>query len=228
MRNRLRKPIAIAIPAVAALVAVLAVASVIRGGDLEPPAPPDKGTIQIPPTWHQVLPADDGPLIGTINAFPDPCNSSRFRCVMPTAANPTGEAVLDNETGLVWERTPSTLEARWALIPGFCLISRDGGRFGWRAPKAEELFSLGNLSPGLPIGHPFIGVGVDSSGQFAGGFADFWTITTSSLSDTQARFWTIFDTAGGPEGSPGRAGKSTEKRGWCVRGGQGYDGGHGS
>ena len=59
---------------------------------LNPPGPPGptmKTLDQITPTWDQVLPA-----------------AQRFKLVMPTAANPAGEAVLDKETGLVWEQRP--------------------------------------------------------------------------------------------------------------------------
>src|SRR2546425_6865333 len=52
----------------------------------------------LPPTWDKVLPADN-----TV----DPCNSSRFKCVMG------GAAVRDNETGLVWEKEPSPTLQLW-------------------------------------------------------------------------------------------------------------------
>ena len=76
-------------------------------------------------------------------------------------ANFNGEAVLDRETGLVWQRT---LDAQ-ALSPGSsadrCLQATTGGRLGWRLPTLPEFASLFDGSPTatppLPAGHPFIG-----------------------------------------------------------------------
>ena len=94
------------------------------------------------PTWSQLLPV-----------------AERFTLVM------NDEAVLDNETGLVWERSPrppEILEARWYYACAQCLINTVGGRQGWRLPAYQELSSLLDLSetdpPALPAGHPFIGV----------------------------------------------------------------------
>ena len=81
---------------------------------------------------------------------------------------------------------------------------------GWRLPSLEELRSLLGTS-GLPSGHPFVDVA-----------ATFWTSTTVSDATTQAyRVFTGNPTAtftavkGGA--TPGMY------RGWCVRGGAGYD-----
>src|SRR5207249_6690699 len=59
----------------------------------------------LPPTWDKVLSADN-PL--------DPCSSSRFKCVMG------GEAVRDNETGLVWEKSPDPTPLVWPAARGIC------------------------------------------------------------------------------------------------------------
>ena len=61
-------------------------------------------------SWDQILPADDG---DSNNG----CNSSRFTCVMPTSAHPDGEAVRDNETGLVWELGPGDIDGDGDVEP---------------------------------------------------------------------------------------------------------------
>jgi len=71
-----------------------------------------------------------------------------------------GLAVLDQETQLVWERSPGPgVSPRSA---GFlaCLRSSVGGRMGWRLPSVVELATLYDPSvtgsnPSLPPGHPF-------------------------------------------------------------------------
>jgi hypothetical protein len=114
-------------------------------------------------------------------------------------------AVLDKETQLVWERTPSTTTLTWGSAFATCLPKSIGGRKGWRLPTAEELTSLHNASV-LPPGHPFLGVQYEA----------FWTAT--SHPDFDAAF-TVFGTGGSTFHL-----KSTSHRAWCVRGSQGYDG----
>ena len=74
------------------------------------------------------------------------------------------EAVLDKETGLVWERRPwfnyrPYRDVHGANIQG-CWNRTTGGRMGWRLPSVEELSSLvvpeePPGTPALPLGHPF-------------------------------------------------------------------------
>jgi hypothetical protein len=71
------------------------------------------------------------------------------------------EAVLDRETGLVWERSPSTQTLAWSNARLFCAQKAVGGRGGWRLPAFNELASLVDPTitsptvPRLPAGHPF-------------------------------------------------------------------------
>jgi hypothetical protein len=73
------------------------------------------------------------------------------------------EAVLDKETGLVWERSPQTTSARWIVAHRACIEKNVGGQKGWRLPSLQELTSLVDPSvappgPTLPPGHPFLTV----------------------------------------------------------------------
>ena len=123
-----------------------------------------------------------------------------------------GEAVLDKETGLVWERTPGSSDRDWRTSLGACHSAR-GGRGGWRLPQMEELTSLIDPSedfPPLPQGHPF------NLGNIS---ADVWSATTvpgTNTANTQ-------DVTG--TGFLGGADKDTDLlEAWCVRGGRGIDG----
>ena len=80
-----------------------------------------------------------------------------------------GAAVLDKETGRVWEQSPSTVVFPWTGSAtvldahSHCYQLEVGGRKGWRLPTIEELASLVDTSqvsptattPALPAGHPF-------------------------------------------------------------------------
>jgi hypothetical protein len=84
----------------------------------------------------------------------------RFKVLSESA----DEAVLDRETGLVWERRPSTKLLPWSTARLFCAQKAVGGRGGWRLPSFAELASLVDPSvtdpaaPRLPPGHPFLDV----------------------------------------------------------------------
>jgi uncharacterized protein DUF1566 len=189
------------------LLAGMLLAAPVLAGDLNPPPGAPASTMktldQIPPTWDRMLPADDGPLV---NNVPDPCNSSRFKCVLG------GAAVLDKETGLVWDKSPDS-SPQWANAQGFCFQRTVGGRRGWRLPTVEELASLTDPNaskPALPAGHPFTNIQS----------WNYWSATTYAPDTTQA--WVVwFDYYSfAPEAKP----KTEYIYVWCVRGGRGVDG----
>src|SRR5262245_54159931 len=87
------------------------------------------------PSWDQQIPA-----------------TQRFIVL----SNWNNEAVLDRETGLVWERSPGAT-ANWQDALALCHTERHAGnRLGWRVPAVEELGSLidRTQNPPLPVGHP--------------------------------------------------------------------------
>jgi hypothetical protein len=180
---------------------VLGAVPAAYAGSLEPSAPPAptmKSLEQIPPTWDQKLPADD---------TGDPCDSARFKCVMG------GAAVLDKETGLVWQKIIGSSLSNWAGAYVVCLQSTIGEREGWRLPTAEELSSLVDGTqqhPPLPLGHPFYFVTLDW----------YWTATTYPNDTTYGEVVSM-DT-----GYVSTESKTSSHNYWCVRGGHGNDGGH--
>ena len=101
-------------------------------------------------------------------------DTTRF-VVLPAFGN---QAVLDKETQLVWQRSPTTAAYSFDVARGSCLASQLGGRMGWRLPTASELRSLIDPSitslvvPALPKGHPFTQVQAASK--------QYWTSTRHS------------------------------------------------
>ncbi len=90
------------------------------------------------PSWDQKLPA-----------------TTRFVVL----ANWDSEAVLDRETGLVWQRQPNNNISNWYAASAYCDLVATGNRRGWRLPSLVELSSLGEYQPNgafdVPPGHPF-------------------------------------------------------------------------
>lgn len=124
-----------------------------------------------------------------------------------------GAAVRDNNTGLVWEQSPST------ILPWFdarlqCVEKSVGGTAGWRLPSVVELKSVQDGSPGAVA--PFVPASV-----FPGVLpANYWSATTSASSATgytaPSNFSVSFqDGKVGitPKGNPNYTGYV-----WCVRG----------
>jgi hypothetical protein len=142
--------------------------------------------------------------------------SKRFALVMPIDGF-GAQAVLDRETGLVWQRVPAEPRAfEWLVARRDCRSENTGGRQGWRLPSVEELSSLLDLSPGsvpgLPAGHPF---------DLRDATPVFWSATGDDA-DASLAFAVVF-VGEDPTTVPGVRvfPKDYKLRLWCVRGGQG-------
>ena len=168
----------------------------------------------------------DAQTIGNGPYYATPSWDQKLQCDTPATcprfvvlANWSNEAVLDRETGLVWERTPlsgepggSQYEQLVAL--DICRGSIKGGRAGWRLPRHDELASLKDVAPGvsgglIPAGHPFINV-IPSSGV---GF--YWSADSSAFGVGNA-FLVYFSS--GDLGAVFQRPKTDAFRVWCVRG----------
>ncbi len=124
-----------------------------------------------------------------------------------------GQAVLDGETGLVWQQAPSATSFTWSSAQFHCNSEETGGRRGWRLPALQELASLvdaTDLSPDLdlPPGHPFDNVQT----------AQYWSSTASADFANGAWYVDFSD-----DGEVGEDAKTTSLRTWCVRTGAGSD-----
>jgi len=97
-----------------------------------------------------------------MNSWDKKMNSAKERFRVLSAFN--NEAVLDRETGLVWERSPMKQALLWPNARLACAQKAIGGRGGWRLPAFNELTSLVDPAvavsgvPRLPAGHPFLNV----------------------------------------------------------------------
>jgi len=141
--------------------------------------------------WDQVLPV-----------------SQRF-VVLSAFSN---DAVLDKETGLVWEKSPQTNGVSAANSRLACANKVVGGRKGWRVPALPELTSLVDPSvvssgPTLPQGHPFLNVQS----------ANYWS--SSAHLENATLTWGV----GLNNGMALGLSKSFDQRIWCVRGGANAD-----
>lgn len=125
--------------------------------------------------------------------------------------NMNREAVMDKETGLVWERSPSTDTMSWNGAHSHCNNLVKGNRMGWRVPSLHELQSLidpTQSNPALPEDHPFNNVQSDN----------YWSATTSHFTDNAM----VLHLGAFGVGHGGMSVSGTI-RVWCVRGGQGVD-----
>jgi hypothetical protein len=124
--------------------------------------------------------------------------SRRFTLVLEDAA------VLDNETGLVWQRQHSAVAYGWVAVHTPCANVVVGRRLGWRAPTLAELTSVlehnGSIRQ-LPTGHPFL---ISSPGTY-------WTLTMRP--DGQHYITSLPDVDIALTGD-----EVTARRVWCVRG----------
>jgi hypothetical protein len=153
------------------------------------------------PSWDQQLPA-----------------STRFVILsnwVDTNFPSGGAAVLDRETGLVWERSPTGSDT-WLFSRSVCPNRMTGGRRAWRLPSVHELASLvdpsvSGLGPKVPAGNPFQNVQA----------APYWSATTDSLNahNNTTNAWAVNIGTG----SPFFTDESNGFNIWCVRGGMNAD-----
>jgi len=174
-----------------ASIAILAIASAASTAFAQTTA---NGPYYATPSWNQTLPA-----------------STRFIVL----SNMGGEAVLDRETGLVWERVPrSTNRGSWGSAVEYCLVLNKGGRMGWRLAAMPELMSIVDRSqsnPSLPAGHPF-------TVPPAATLPFYWVATTEVRGPDSAYIVDFRD------GSVAVDDKNLSNGfPWCVRGGSGGD-----
>ncbi len=139
-----------------------------------------------PPSWDRALP-------------------STQRFVLLASFN--NDAVRDNNTGLVWEKSPQTATATWNGARFACINKNIGGQKGWRLPSIPDLASLIDpsvASPGpmLPSGHPFHNI------QSAG----YWSATTNAEDASDA--WFVYFGRGFVDHDS----KTHTGHTWCVRG----------
>jgi hypothetical protein len=124
------------------------------------------------------------------------------------------DAVLDRETGLVWEKSPTSPPANWNITETFCNQKSIGNRKGWRVPTLQELASLVDAaptntgSPRLPPGHPFSLVQS----------APYWSATGRLFQHPESA-WYVDLSNGGVFATE----RSNIFYVWCVRGGQGVE-----
>jgi len=159
--------------------------------------------------WDKKLDSTNGDANG--------CNSDRFTCLW------NNTAVRDNETGIVWERSPNTNTRDWYSAIRHCANREVGGRKGFHLPMREELATLVDTSgtgvdgSGNPLkltdGHPFQNVQS----------AFYWTATTSAPIPFGA--WNVrFGTGDVDTDNKGATNGVNTFLAWCARGGQTYDG----
>jgi hypothetical protein len=156
------------------------------------------------PASAQLSTTANGPYYAT-PSWDQKLTTNRFVILL----NWNSEAVLDRETGLVWERTPDATHRAWSLARAHCINRVVGGRKGWRLPSIQELLSLVDPTvappgPTLPAGHPFP----------TGLAAYYWSASSGNPVDSAA--YTVFLNIGVAVNTA----RSAEVGAWCVRGAQ--------
>lgn len=132
-------------------------------------------------------------------------SASRFTTAFPGA-------VLDKNTGLVWEQAPDATTRDWFSATSYCVnkeVPAVGGTRGWRLPSVVELASV--QDPSLPA--PFVPASVFTGVQSA----LYWS--AAAAADDPSGAWLVSFS----NGIVGIGNKSTSDPAWCVRGGMHAD-----
>ncbi len=116
------------------------------------------------------------------------------------------EAVRDNKTGLVWERSPALHMSDWEMAQQRCSSNLAGGGKDWRVPTVQELRTLvepSSIDVKLPPDHPFANVEP----------AIYWSATERQDNVAYASFVNF------SSGASATLEKYMPSFVWCVRGG---------
>jgi hypothetical protein len=119
-----------------------------------------------------------------IRNWQDAHPAARRFVILPTYNN---DAVLDKETGLVWELAPQAAALTWNEARIVCITRGTGGQKGWRLPAPSEMRSLVGPAvdapgPNLPPGHPFLNIQPTS----------YWTVVPETNQPSYAKYLDAF------------------------------------
>ena len=135
-----------------------------------------------PTPFHPAVDTDEQSLFRFVVAFPG--------------------AVLDKQTGLVWEERPDATPRTWSDAARYCVDKAVGGTIGWRLPSTAELKGLFDLS----MTPPFVPTSVFPTVQRT----IYWSASNAPIGESFVHF--VDDRA-----SDGHTPQAVPA--WCVRGG---------
>ncbi|MBX3330776.1 MAG: DUF1566 domain-containing protein [Nitrospira sp.] len=109
--------------------------------------------------------------------------SERF-VILPDFNN---HAVLDKDTSLIWELSPTPTAVTWNEARSTCVTRTTGGQKGWRLPAPAEMRSLVGPAvdspiPNIPPGHPFVNIQPTA----------YWTVVPEANQPSYARYVDAF------------------------------------
>ena len=158
-------------------------------------------------------------VLGAITGVQEGNHTLRWDTNNPSASRFTTAftgAVLDKNTGLVWEQAPDGTRRTWFEATRYCVnkpvgaVGGVGGTRGWRLPSVVELASL--IDPSLPA--PFVPASAFTISPSDTPF--YWSATT--LAGNPSSVWDVnFE-----DGSVS-SGRTSFVHTWCVRGGMNAD-----
>jgi hypothetical protein len=182
-----------------ALVGALLVTSVVVADD-------DNGKGKNP--FTQILAKLDQ-ILGKLNGSDNGNHTLRWDTNHPSASRFTTAftgAVLDKNTGLVWEQAPDATGRSRSDSVFYCVSKNINGTRGWRLPSVPELTSL--IDPSLPA--PFVPASVFTGVQSA----NYWSATTVADSINSGNAWFVHL----DNGLAAYDNEAVLDRAWCVRG----------
>lgn len=97
------------------------------------------------------------------------------------------DAVLDKDTNLIWELSPTPTPVTWNEARATCITRTTGGQKGWRLPAPAEMRSLVGPAvdspiPNIPPGHPFLNIQPTA----------YWTVVPEANQPSYARYVDAF------------------------------------